>query len=178
MLNQVKEMKVTIRRATAADVELLTRLAARTFYDAFAEVNTPENMQAYLSETFTVPKLSAELRDPLAIFLIAEIDGEAAGYAKLLDGEAPECVTGRDAIEVVRIYVDQKYLGSGVGGALMQACLDEARRAGHRTIYLGVWERNHRAVAFYRKWGFEIVGSHIFQMGDDRQTDWWMERKL
>lgn len=169
-------IQTNIRSASLADAELLTGLAARTFYDAFFETNTPENMQDYLSRAFTMQRVMDELSDPNSTFLIAEIDGEPAGYAKLKLSEPPGCVAGPRPIEIVRLYVEQKHLGNGVGGALMQACLDEARRVGYQTIYLGVWERNPRAQAFYRKWGFEVVGSHVFQMGDDPQTDLWMER--
>ena len=81
-------------------------------------------------------------------------------------------------IELVRLYVDQKFQGSGVATDLMQTCLDEARSMGHRTIYLGVWEHNHRAQFFYFKWNFRVVGSLVFQMGTDAQIDWLMEREL
>ncbi len=178
MLTQMAPIKISIRHAELTDAEMLTGLAARTFYDAFAATNTPENMEAYMSVAFTLEQLTAELSDPRSKFLIAEVDGAPSGYSKLLNGVAPECVTGMDPIEIARLYVEQKWLGSGVGRALMQACLDEARREGHQTIYLGVWEHNHRAQAFYRKWGFEFVGTHIFQMGDDPQTDLLMEQRL
>ena len=174
-------MRITpqIRPATVADAELLTDLAARTFYDAFADMNTPKNMQAYMSKAFTMPQLTAELSDPQAKFLIAEVEGALAGYAKLLPNAAPPMgVTGQNPIELVRLYIDRKFLGSGVGHDLMQAAIDEARSLGHRSIYLGVWEHNHRAQSFYFRWNFRVVGSHIFQMGDDPQMDWLMERDL
>lgn len=173
-------MRITpqIRAATVADAEMLADLAARTFYDAFADMNTPRNLQAYMSKAFTVPQLIAELSDPQAKFLIAEVDGVAAGYAKLLPGNVPASVTGPNPIELVRLYVDRKFHGSGIGNDLMQASMDEARNLGHRSIYLGVWEHNHRAQSFYFRWNFRVVGSHIFQMGDDPQMDWLMEREL
>lgn len=157
---------------------MLAELAARTFYDAFAETNTPENMQTYMLEAFTVSQLTAELSDPRARFLLAEVDGTPAGYAKLYTGAAPACITGANPIELARLYVEQQYLGAGIGNDLMRACLDEARSLGHQTIYLGVWEHNTRAQAFYFKWNFTVVGSHIFQMGDDPQIDWLMQRAL
>lgn len=167
-----------IRHATAEDAARLTELAARTFYDAFADMNKPENMQAYMREAFTVPQLTAELNDPRASFLLAEVDDAPAGYAKLSNGAAPACITGAKPIELVRLYVAQQYLGAGIGNDLMRACMDEARSLGHQTIYLGVWEHNTRAQAFYFKWDFTVVGSHIFQMGDDAQLDWLMQRAL
>ncbi len=173
-------MRITpqIRAATVADAETLAELAARTFYDAFADMNTAENMKAYMSKAFTVEQVTAELSDPRAKFLLAESEGVIVGYAKLLTGEIPACVTGANPIELVRLYVDKNCLGAGVGNDLMQASLDEARSLGHRAIYLGVWEHNHRAQSFYFRWNFRVVGSHIFQMGTDAQMDWLMEREL
>jgi ribosomal protein S18 acetylase RimI-like enzyme len=168
----------TIRYATPADAAMLRDLAARTFYDAFAATNTPENMEAYMAEAFTPARIASELADPYATILIAEVEGVPVGYARLGGGEAPDCVSARPAMEIVRLYVEQRCHGGGVAHALMQACLDEARRAGCRGVFLGVWEHNPRAQAFYRKWDFEIVGTHIFQMGNDPQTDYWMERTL
>ena len=168
----------TIRYATIEDAKMLVELAARTFYDAFAVTNTPENMAAYMSEAFTLERISWELSDPRAKTLIAEMEGAPVGYAKIIDAEAPDCVRFRPSMEIVRLYVDQQFHGRGIAHSLMQACLDEAARTGHCGVFLGVWEHNPRAQAFYRKWGFEIVGSHIFQMGDDPQTDHWMEREL
>ena len=110
--------------------------------------------------------------------MIAEVDGAAAGYAKLHAGEPDESIGGVEPIELVRLYVSHAWLGSGVGASLMQACLDEAGRAGYKTIWLGVWERNARAQAFYRKWDFRAVGQHVFQLGSDAQTDVLMERTI
>ncbi len=173
-------MKITpsIRAATMADVEMLTELAARTFYDAFASTNTPESMEAYMSKAFTLRQFSAELADPHATFLIAEVEAIPVAFAKLYDGEVPDWVGGSAAIEIERFYVDQQFHGKGIAHTLMQACLDYAIQSGHRTIVLGVWEHNPRAIAFYRKHGFEIVGAHVFQMGDEAQNDFWMVREL
>lgn len=175
-MNESNEL--LIRPAVAADLETLLVVATRTFYDAFAATNTPENMRAYMSTAFTLEQLQQELNDPQSTFLLAELAGCAVGYAKLIRSTVPECVTEPKAIELSRIYVDQNVLGVGIGPALMQHCFKIARQAGFRAMFLGVWEHNPRAQAFYRKWGFEYVGEHIFQMGDDPQTDWWMMRRL
>ncbi len=167
-----------IRRATVADAGLLSELGARTFSEAFAADNKPEDMAAYLAVSFTPARQTEELADPLSVFMIAEIDQVAVGYAQLHAGRAPESVTGAKPIEIVRIYASQEWLGRGVGDALMWACISEARRAGYQTLWLGVWERNARARAFYRKWEFRDVGEHIFQLGADSQTDVLMERAI
>jgi ribosomal protein S18 acetylase RimI-like enzyme len=162
-----------------AEAETLAELATRTYSDTFAAFNTQENMEAYLSAAFSVEQIALELNDPRSAFFMAELAGRNVGYAKLLRaGEAPECVPPEKAIELVRLYVDTSVLGAGVGAALMQACMERAKSEGFQTIFLGVWEHNARAQAFYRKWGFERAGEHIFQMGDDPQTDWWMIRRL
>jgi ribosomal protein S18 acetylase RimI-like enzyme len=110
--------------------------------------------------------------------MIAEVSGSAAGYAKLRAGEPATGIEGAKPIELVRLYVLREWLGQGVGEVLMRACLDEARSAGYETIWLGVWERNARAQAFYRKWGFRAVGEHVFQLGSDAQRDIVMEKSI
>jgi diamine N-acetyltransferase len=173
-----EKLDITVRRANIDDAYLLTELAARTFQETFAADNTAEDMAAYVAANFNLAQQMAELNDDASTFLIVEVDGVAAGYAKLHAGNTAEGIQGTEPIELVRIYVSAKWLGRGVGEALMRACLDEARSAGHKTIWLGVWERNTRAQAFYRKWGFRAVGEHVFQLGSDAQSDLLMERAI
>ena len=167
-----------IRRGTVEDAALLSELGARTFSETFAADNTEEDLAEYLATSFNVAKQTAELEDPASTFLIAEIDGRAAGYAKLHDGVPEKGVEGANPIEIVRLYVAREWLGRGLGHQLMSACLDEARQSGHETIWLGVWEHNPRAQAFYRKWNFHPVGDHIFKLGADLQRDILMARPL
>ena len=170
--------EVTIRRASHEDAGLLAQLGARTFAQTFATNNTPEDMAAYIAASFNLEQQMAELADPASSVLIAEIAGVAAGYAKLHAGEPAEGVEGPKPVELVRLYVSREWLGRGVGEALMRACVNEAQQAGHKTIWLGVWERNGRAQAFYCKWNFRTVGEHIFQLGSDSQRDILMERSV
>lgn len=167
-----------IRSATVTDASLLAELGARTFSDTFAADNNSKDMAAYMAAAFSPAKQAEEILDALSIWLIAEIDNEAVGYAQLKGGVAPECVTGAMPVELARFYVTQRWHGSGVSARLMSACLDEARQAGYQTLWLGVWEHNARAQAFYRKWSFEEVGAHIFQLGSDAQTDVLMARRI
>ena len=169
---------LTIRRGTLADAGLLSELGGRTFSETFAADNTPEDLAAYLATHFNVARQTAELEDPASSFLIAEVDGRAAGYAKLHDGEPEKGIEGASPVELVRLYVLHEWLGRGIGEHLMRACISEARQAGHKTLWLGVWERNGRAQAFYRKWDFRTVGEHVFQLGSDLQRDILMERPL
>ena len=167
-----------VRRASIEDAKLLADLGARTFEETFSQDNSAEDMAAYLADSFSVGRLTEELIDPLSVFFVAEVEGSAAGYAKLHAGEASGAVAGERPVELVRLYVSREWLGRGVGPALMRRCLDEARALGFRTMWLGVWERNDRAQAFYRKWDFEEVGEHIFQLGSDSQRDIVMQRAV
>jgi ribosomal protein S18 acetylase RimI-like enzyme len=172
-------LNFTIRRGQAEDAQLLAELGARTFSETFAADNTPGDMATYLAAAFSPAQQAAELADPRATFLIAET-GEtnkvAVGYAMIRAGDVPQAITGENPIELVRLYVSRESLGNGVGAALMRACIDEAKQLGYKTLWLGVWERNGRAQAFYRKWNFHEVGTHVFQLGNDPQTDILMQR--
>jgi ribosomal protein S18 acetylase RimI-like enzyme len=174
----IQKPDLTIRRAEPDDAGLLAELGARTFSETFAADNNPEDLAAYLASSFNPARQTAELADPASAFFIAEVGGVAAGYAMLRAGEPAEGVGGAESVELVRLYVSREWLGRGVGEALMRVCLDEARRAGYETIWLGVWERNGRAQAFYRKWNFRAFGEHVFQLGSDPQTDILMGRAV
>jgi diamine N-acetyltransferase len=160
-----------VRRATTADAGLLASLAATTFVETFRADNSVEDMAAYVAETFGEDIQRRELDDPRNVVLLAEREGVGVGYAMLRDGDVPDCVPHDGAIEISRLYATARAIGSGVGRTLMAACLAEAATLGKRTIWLGVWERNARAIAFYERWSFRDVGAHGFQLGSDRQTD-------
>jgi len=174
----MSQQNLRIRAALAADAELLAELGARTFSETFAADNTADNLAEYLAQSFAPELQVAELAEPNSVFLIAEVVGVAVGYARLKTAAPPECIKGEKPIELVRLYVAEAWLGQGVGAALMQACISEAEQRGYRTLWLGVWEQNNRARAFYQKWNFRDVGQHIFQLGADAQTDRLLERPL
>ncbi len=159
---------------------MLTGLAYTTFWDAFADhpKNAPDDLAAYMRQAFSIERITEDLADSRCIFLIAEIDGAAAGYAKLIRGSIEPGITAERPIELSRLYSHQQYLGKGVGQALMDACFDRARAEGCDAMWLGVWEYNPRAQRFYEKNGFEVVGSHVFQLGTDAQTDLLMQRPV
>jgi GNAT superfamily N-acetyltransferase len=169
---------VWIRVAEPEDAALVADVSRRTFYETFSRYNTEENMRMYLDEQFPRERQMAEVGAPGRVFLLAFIGDEPAGYASLRLGEPPHGLVDEHAIEIVQLYSEQKMIGKGVGPALMQACLDVARQQGCDWIWLGVWEHNERAKAFYTKWGFEPFGKHVFFVGLDAQTDWWMRRQL
>lgn len=185
-------MTIHVRPATLADAPRLSQLAARTFRETFADENTPEDIARYLAEAFTAERQAAELSDPAGTVLLAERrdapgdtadtermgDTELVGYAHLVAGPAPAAVQGPAPVELKRLYVARAWHGQGVAQALMDATLDAARARGARTLWLGVWERNPRAAAFYAKYGFARVGEHTFVLGADAQTDWVLARPL
>lgn len=167
-----------IRRGEAHDAAILAELGARTFSETFLEHNNPADIAAFVADTYGPDKQAAELADPATIILVAELDGEAVGFAKLHAGPAPACVVGPAPIELARLYVARDQIGRGVGEALMRKVVEEAEGAGHATLWLGVWERNERAQRFYRRWQLEAVGAHVFVVGSDPQTDLVMSRGI
>lgn len=169
---------VTIRRATAEDAAMIADLSRKTFYDSFAADNTPEDIDKFMNEQFTREKLIAEVTDPESIFLLAVIDGEVAGYARLRHSPNPPELGDKPALEIARIYAVTHIIGKGVGSALMQECLTIARDLKKAILWLGVWEHNQRAIDFYTKWGFRKFSDHIFVVGNDPQTDWLMQKEL
>jgi diamine N-acetyltransferase len=169
---------IVIRTATPADAGPLAALAARTFSEAFGPDNTPEDLALHLARSYGVPQQSAELVDPALTSLLVEVDGEAAGYAQIKSGPPPESVSGTAPLEIMRFYLDRRWHGRGLAQQLMDATIEEARRRGAGTLWLGVWERNPRAIAFYAKCGFVSTGSKIFCVGDDEQKDLVMVKPL
>jgi diamine N-acetyltransferase len=174
----MESAKQIIRSAVPADAAALAEFGAQSFYDSFAVDNRPEDIAAYIAAAFNPQIQAEEIADPSSVFLIAEIENEMAGYARVKEGRPPASITGDRPIELVRIYAGKAYIGQGIGPALMQACLEIARERGCKTMWLGVWERNPRAIAFYRKWGFIEVGTQTFQLGSDLQTDVVMQRAV
>jgi GNAT superfamily N-acetyltransferase len=169
---------IRIRRAGVEDATTVADFSRRTFYESFARHNTEENMRLYLDEQFPRERQMAEVGAPGRVFLLAYLEEELVGYASLREAPAPAGLEGGNAIEIVQLYSDQRMIGKGVGPALMQACLDIAREQHRDWVWLGVWEHNHRAIAFYAKWGFERFGEHLFIVGLDAQTDWWLRKRL
>lgn len=170
--------EITLRSATIEDADELAALGAKTFSDSFGTQNRPEDMADYLTVNFSPQILAQQLEDDRATFRVAERGGIAVGYTMLRQSAAPEFLEKSESVELVRIYVDRPLLGSGLGSRLMQDCLDQVQEQGFQTIWLGVWERNARAISFYKRWGFSIVGEHEFVLGTDVQNDYLMVRSL
>ena len=169
---------MTIRRGIVADAAILAALARDTFFDTFAATNDVADMAIHLERAYGVPQQGAELGDPDVITLLVEVGGQAVAYAQLRTGQVPACVFGDSPIELWRFYVGREWHGRGIAQALMTRVVAEAAGAGAQRLWLGVWERNARARAFYVKSGFTDVGEHVFLFGTDPQTDRVMVRPL
>ena len=166
------------RRARREDAGPLALLAERTFREAFDAVNTPADMALHCAQSYGEPIQSAEIADPDRVTLVCEQDGRLLGYAQLRWGPAPGSVVANSPGEIQRLYVARECHGKGVAVDLMNASIEEMRRRRVDVIWLGVWERNPRAIAFYRKFGFAEVGEHVFLVGRDPQRDVVMARPM
>ena len=167
-----------IRTGVATDATALAELAARTFRETFAGDSRPEDMRLHIAHAYGTSQQEKELVDPDIATLLVDVDGQLAGYAQLRAGVPPACVTGEEPLELWRFYIAPPWHGRGIAQALMRRVESEAYGRGARTLWLGVWERNERAKAFYHKNGFMDVGSHVFMVGTDAQTDHILVRPL
>ena len=171
-------MSLSIRYAGLEDAVLIADISHRTFYDTFASANTREDMDKFLNEQFTKGKLMMEVGARENIFLLAYFEEEIAGYVKLRDGRTPRVLGNVDGLEIARIYVMTNMIGKGVGKQLMQYVINIAKEKSKDVLWLGVWEKNQRAIEFYTKWGFEKFDETDFLLGDDVQRDWLMKKAV
>ena len=172
--------EIFIRQATIEDAEMLAELSYQTFWDAFHEhpKNAPEDLADYMEKAFNLETIRGEIAEENSIFLIAEIEDETAGYAKVTFDSIEDGINAEKPCELNRLYSHQKFLGKGVGQRLMDECFAMAKKLNCDVMWLGVWEFNPRAQRFYEKQGFYAVGKHIFQLGKDSQTDLLMQKEL
>jgi ribosomal protein S18 acetylase RimI-like enzyme len=171
-----------LRLATPDDARLLAAAASRFFVDTFGAANQPDDMASYLADEFSEARQFGELSAPDTRLLLA-LDGDdhIAGYVHIrLDAPLPSeaSITGEPAAEIARLYADRDWHGRGLGKLLMDAAIEAARTAGADVLWLGVWEHNARAIGFYAKMGFQIVGAKDFLLGKDRQRDHVMALRL
>ena len=171
-------MSVFLRNCTIEDIDTLRALSIKTYYETFADMNTPENMQAYLDEAFEVNKLLRELSDPNSTFLLLYLNELLAGYLKLNEAPSQTDMNDKTSLEIERIYVSSEFQGEGLGRYLMEQAIAVAAERNKAYIWLGVWEENKKAIRFYKRNGFYEIGTHSFVMGEDVQTDYVMRKDL
>ena len=160
-----------IRHAVPSDAKALAVLAERTFRDTFEAMNSAEDMALHCAATYGEVQQLAEISYPAMHTLVCEEEGGLIAYAQLRWDHAPACVVGEHPGEIQRLYVATAWHGKGIAQNMMAACLSELAARSCDVVWLGVWERNWRAQAFYRKFGFTEVGDHVFMLGADAQRD-------
>lgn len=169
---------IEIQQVTIETINQLQTISKETFIETFAASNTAEDMEKYLATSFSVEKLTDELNNVNSFFYFALADKKVIGYLKLNIGTAQTELLDNNALEIERIYVLKDFFGQKIGQILYEKAIDIAKNRKVSFVWLGVWERNTRAIAFYQKNGFVAIGKHIFKLGDDEQTDFIMKLVL
>ncbi|GEN65862.1 GNAT family N-acetyltransferase [Chryseobacterium rhizosphaerae] len=169
---------ITIQKAGIKDLEIIQNLGIQTFSETFAEDNTEEAMKKYLEESFNTAKLTAELNTQDSLFYIAWEEDNPIGYLKVNSGKGQTELQDETSLEIERIYVKKSHHGKKVGQILYDQAVETAQHLRKSYLWLGVWEKNLRALHFYRKNGFVEFDKHIFRLGDEEQTDLMMKKIL
>lgn len=170
--------KIDIKKVTINNIDQLQKIGRQTFSETFSAGNTEENMTKYLGEGFSIEKLNDELNNKNSEFYFAMLDNNVIGYLKLNFGQSQTELKDDRALEIERIYVLKEFHGKSVGQLLYDKAIQRARQKRADYVWLGVWEKNPRAINFYRKNGFIEFDKHIFELGDDKQTDIMMKLRL
>ena len=160
------------------DFEVLRELSIRTYYETFSHLNTPENMLAQLDESFEIIQLQNELSNPDSDFFFLYFNDALAGYLKINEAPSQTDINDATSLEFERIYVTSQFQGKGLGLYLMEQALAKAIERNKKYVWLGVWEKNEKALSFYKKNGFCEIGTHTFVMGEDVQNDYIMRKDL
>lgn len=171
-------MNATIEKCDIKDLAALQDISIETFNDTFLEQNSPELVKDYLDKAFHTKQLEKELAAPFSQFFFVYHENEAAGYLKINTEEGQTENAGKDALEIERIYIRKKFLKHGLGRFLLHHAIEIAKDLHKKKIWLGVWERNKNAIAFYEKMGFAQTGAHSFYLGEEEQTDLIMTKTL
>lgn len=167
-----------IRNVNIQDIEKLKGIGERTFTETFSSDNSEENITEYLDNGFSTEKLKTELTDINAEFYFAELKGRVIGYLKVNSGQSQTEIKDKNYLEIERIYVLKEYHGKKVGQLLYEKAIKIAKSKNAEYVWLGVWEKNPRAIRFYEKNGFVAFDKHIFKLGNDKQTDIMMKLKI
>jgi len=171
-------MPMIIRLAEKDDAEVIADLSRKTFYETFGTHNTKENMDKFLHKQFTKKELMKEVGAIGNVFFLVLQDEEPVGYARMRESLNHKELGNANAIEIARLYAINKVIGTGVGKLLMNSCLEKAIEMKKEIIWLGVWEKNTRAIDFYKRFGFEKFAEHPFILGDDVQNDFLLKKSL
>lgn len=165
---------VEIREVKVGEIPALVEMAQTAFLQAFTEGNKPENVSFYRNDAFTNEKFQKEFEAEGSRFFVAIMNGKIIGYTKVNEVPSQTDIHDSDSLEIARLYVLEDYLGLGLGKKLLDLAIDFAKSKKKKYLWLGVWEKNARAIRFYEKNGLKIFGSHPFPFGDEIQTDFLM----
>lgn len=171
-------MMMTIKKCTLEDLRELQKVSADTFNETFKDQNSPEQINAYLKREFNLQQLEKQLANRSSQFFFVYVNDEVAGYLKVNTDDAQSEKMGDESLEIERIYVKRKYQKYGLGKNLLNKAVEIAIEQKKKKIWLGVWEENENAIAFYQKKGFVQTGAHSFYMGDEEQVDLIMTKIL
>lgn len=171
-------MTVEILKCTYEDIQLLQDISIETFNETFKDQNSAENMKDYLAKAFNPKQLEKELSNMSSEFFFIYFNEELAGYIKVNMNDAQSESMGDESLEIERIYIRHQLQGKGLGKYLLNKAVEVAVQHNKKNIWLGVWEKNQNAIAFYKKRGFIQSGAHSFYMGDEEQIDFIMTKTL
>jgi diamine N-acetyltransferase len=171
-------MSINIKQCNNGDLRKLQEISYETFNETFKDQNSPEIMNAYLEKAFNVKQLEKELSNIFSRFFFVYFNNEVAGYLKVNTNDAQSENMGEESLEIERIYIRDKFQKLGLGKYLINKAIEIAVEQGKNKIWLGVWEKNENAIAFYKKIGFVQAGRHSFYMGDEEQIDFIMIKSL
>ncbi len=158
-------MLANIRNANSDDITILAALGTATCYEAYFELDPSADLADYCARVYSVENVRAEFEDANSTYLIAEVNERAVGFAKLRENNHVECMSGKYAIELHRIYLLERMKGSGIGRQLFDRCMETGRKKGYESLWLGVWEQNAAAQKFYERIGMTNVGTTDFSDG-------------
>jgi len=170
--------KIDIKKVSLSDIDELRSISRQTFLETFADGNTESDMKKYLDENLSNDKLVGELIILDSEFYFASIQNKVIGYLKINFGQAQTELKDQKSLEIERIYILKEFHGKKVGQILFDTALQIASKIKADYLWLGVWEKNFRAINFYKKNGFVEFDKHIFKLGDDEQTDIMMKLTL
>jgi len=161
-----------------ADLLALQEISRQTFFDTFADINTPADMQQYLEENLSMEQLNKEWSNASTTFYFVKQKDEVLAYLKINEADAQTEQRKEASLEIERIYVRKTDQRKGIGQFLLDFSIQVTKDKKFKVIWLGVWEHNQRAIQFYEKNGFNFFGKHSFFLGQDEQTDLLMELHL
>jgi diamine N-acetyltransferase len=171
-------MTINIKKCTLEDLHILQEISYETFNETFKHQNSPENMNAYLEKAFNLNQLEKELSNSSSEFFFIYFNSEVAGYLKINTNDAQSEELGNESLEIERIYIKNKFQKKGLGKRLINKAIKIAIERNKKKIWLGVWEKNEKAIGFYKKIGFVQTDTHSFYMGNEEQTDFIMTKPL